>query len=330
VWANGGSMSDAAWVAQEFDISSVADNQPTVYLRWTMGTTDGSVVYCGWNIDDIEIWGLGTVGPQCATDPDCDDGHYCNGVETCVDDYCHAGTPIDCDDAVGCTDDSCNEILDQCDNVPNDAYCVDSLFCNGVETCDAASDCLPGASPCPGQVCDEVEDLCYGCDGNGICETGERCDSCSGDCPSGDFGGCGNGVCELELLEDCLSCPSDCNGRQTGKPLNRYCCGDGDGQNPSRCRDARCTMYGRGCVEQSPGYYCCGDGFCYPGEDVCSCSLDCGSPPAAELHCTNGIDDDCDGFTDRDDDDCACLERRAPCSTHSECCSDNCFKGRCK
>jgi hypothetical protein len=23
-----------------------------------MGSTDGSVRYCGWNIDDIEIWGL--------------------------------------------------------------------------------------------------------------------------------------------------------------------------------------------------------------------------------------------------------------------------------
>jgi hypothetical protein len=69
---------------------------------------------------------------------------------------------------------------------------------------------------------------------------------------------------------------------------------------------------------------------CDPGEDVCSCSIDCGSPPAAELHCTNGIDDDCDGLTDRDDADCACLPKRAECLTNKECCSDNCFKGHCK
>jgi len=330
MWTNGGSMSDGTWVAQEFDLSSVADNQPTVYLRWTMGSTDGSVTYCGWNIDDIEIWGLGSVGPQCYEDPDCNDGHYCNGVEACVDDYCHAGTPIDCDDGVGCTDDTCNEILEQCDNVPNDAYCIDSLFCNGVETCDAVSDCLPGTDPCPGQVCDEVDDLCLGCDDDGLCEASEDCNSCAGDCIGGEFGGCGNGVCELELLEDCLSCPSDCNGKQTGKPSSRFCCGDGDGQNPSGCRDVRCSMNGMSCVDSSPGSYCCGDGECDPGEDRCSCSIDCGSPPGEELHCTNGIDDDCDGLTDRDDVDCACLPKRAECLSPEQCCSNNCFKGHCK
>ncbi|MCG6879420.1 MAG: hypothetical protein LJE96_09785, partial [Deltaproteobacteria bacterium] len=41
---------------QELDISSVADNQSTVYLRWTMGPTDDQYQYCGWNIDDVEIW----------------------------------------------------------------------------------------------------------------------------------------------------------------------------------------------------------------------------------------------------------------------------------
>ena len=24
-------------------------------IRWVMGTTDGSVTFCGWNIDDVEI-----------------------------------------------------------------------------------------------------------------------------------------------------------------------------------------------------------------------------------------------------------------------------------
>ena len=45
----------------EYDISAVADGQSTVYVRWTMGTTDTFVaVLCGWNIDDVEIWGSGT------------------------------------------------------------------------------------------------------------------------------------------------------------------------------------------------------------------------------------------------------------------------------
>ena len=63
LWQNSGQVTDSAWSQQEFDISSVANNQATVYLRWTMGTTDSSWLYSGWNIDDVEIWGLAPSGP---------------------------------------------------------------------------------------------------------------------------------------------------------------------------------------------------------------------------------------------------------------------------
>jgi hypothetical protein len=55
IWENSGTVSDFAWGYQEFDISAIADNQPTVYLRWTMGTTDGAWRFCGWNIDDVQL-----------------------------------------------------------------------------------------------------------------------------------------------------------------------------------------------------------------------------------------------------------------------------------
>jgi hypothetical protein len=53
-----GSLCDGSWVQCSYDISAVADSQPTVYIRWRMGPTDGSVTYPGWNIDDVEIWGV--------------------------------------------------------------------------------------------------------------------------------------------------------------------------------------------------------------------------------------------------------------------------------
>jgi hypothetical protein len=58
-WANpsGVSISDSTWVPMTLDISTVADGAPTVYLRWRMGPTDGTITYPGWNIDDVEIWG---------------------------------------------------------------------------------------------------------------------------------------------------------------------------------------------------------------------------------------------------------------------------------
>lgn len=59
VWAHSGAaISEAAWSLQSYDISAVADNQATVYIRWGMGTTDGSVTYPGWNIDDVQIFGV--------------------------------------------------------------------------------------------------------------------------------------------------------------------------------------------------------------------------------------------------------------------------------
>ena len=50
-------ITDKEWMHVEYEISTVADHQPTVYLRWVMGPTNYILVYCGWNIDDIEIWG---------------------------------------------------------------------------------------------------------------------------------------------------------------------------------------------------------------------------------------------------------------------------------
>lgn len=48
--------SDGAWVECVYDISDTADGQATVYIRWTMGTTDGSWQFCGWNIDDVSVY----------------------------------------------------------------------------------------------------------------------------------------------------------------------------------------------------------------------------------------------------------------------------------
>ncbi|HPQ40344.1 MAG TPA: C25 family cysteine peptidase, partial [bacterium] len=52
---DGGSVSPSTWSYAEFDISSVAAGSPDVKVRWVMGTTDSSVTYCGWNIDDVMV-----------------------------------------------------------------------------------------------------------------------------------------------------------------------------------------------------------------------------------------------------------------------------------
>ncbi len=61
-------LNESAWSEQTYDISATADDQATVYIRWVMGTTDGSVTYHGWNIDDVEV--LGLVSSACPGDTD--------------------------------------------------------------------------------------------------------------------------------------------------------------------------------------------------------------------------------------------------------------------
>jgi subtilisin-like proprotein convertase family protein len=74
IWENGSStMDETSWTEQVYDISGYADGVSTVRLRWTLGPTDSSVTYQGWNIDDIVIIATDTsVEPP----PDCNE----NGV----------------------------------------------------------------------------------------------------------------------------------------------------------------------------------------------------------------------------------------------------------
>ena len=58
VWENGATIADFDWTPVSLDLSAIASNQASVLIRWTMGTTDTSQVFCGWNIDDLQITAL--------------------------------------------------------------------------------------------------------------------------------------------------------------------------------------------------------------------------------------------------------------------------------
>ncbi len=78
----------------------------------------------------------------CLIDSECDDGNACNGAETCNGTYCVYGIPINCDDGVSCTNDSCDDQTGACVNTPNDAICNDGFTCTGFETCDGLLGCI--------------------------------------------------------------------------------------------------------------------------------------------------------------------------------------------
>ena len=71
LYQNSASMTSTSWSKVSYNISAIADNKPTVYFRWVMGTTDTSVQYTGWNIDDLEVSAVITATP-CPSDIDGD------------------------------------------------------------------------------------------------------------------------------------------------------------------------------------------------------------------------------------------------------------------
>jgi len=61
VWEHTGSsdITDESWQIMEYDISHIADNQDTVYLRWSYQILSAQAYsYSGWNIDDVELLGI--------------------------------------------------------------------------------------------------------------------------------------------------------------------------------------------------------------------------------------------------------------------------------
>lgn len=244
------------------------------------------------------------LGPECTTDADCDDGLFCNGLETCSAETCKEGTDP-------CPGENCDETNDVC--VPlvcdNDGVCESGEDCN-----NCGSDCISGTS---GSVC-----------GDGVCEigAGEDCNSCPADCNGVTTGKPSNRYCCGDDF-DCsdLICASNgniCDSVSGGGVA--YCCGDGTcggDENSVNC-------------EVDCGPPPCGDDVCDPGagEDKCSCSADCGAPPSTEATlCADGFDNDCDGQTDCVDDDCigdpscdTCSALGEICSNNADCCSSTC------
>lgn len=128
---------------------------------------------------EYQFLGLGCSGG----DEECDDGRFCNTTERCIlglgecvagepncpdssisdcnelADQCAAGclTNIDCDDGIPCTIDVCVLPGGACMNTANHGFCDDGLFCNGLETCSPTLGCQPGADPCGGSNCDEID-----------------------------------------------------------------------------------------------------------------------------------------------------------------------------
>ncbi|HIA03507.1 MAG TPA: hypothetical protein EYN06_06180 [Myxococcales bacterium] len=189
-----------------------------------------------------------TVNGQCKGQPQnelCSDDRWCNGKEIChPKSGCIPGTPpsppldddpddclaagpcndltksfpvipsTNCDDGVECTADKCTPGIG-CIGTPNDDWCDDGLFCNGIEFCDSKEDCIAGTTievddtvACTLDNCNEETQtvthtaINSACDDGNFCNGTEQCHMVDG-CTSGAAVSVNDGIaCTVDLCDE--------------------------------------------------------------------------------------------------------------------------------
>ena len=160
------------------------------------------------------------------------DGLTFNFESTCQTGVCTEGGTQDCNDAVGCTDNSCDAVIG-CDIVANDAICGDDNYCNGTETCNILLDCQPGEDViCSGNDLTQIANCNNNPDNNPLTWDyfvgfTSSCDEVNDECTTGFIDlthGC-NTTCGAEC-----EIGVDCQPYQTCDTLSCTCVGGGQFQ----------------------------------------------------------------------------------------------------
>ncbi len=256
---------------------------------------------------------------DCTHTPDdtvCSDNDVCTGIETCdLTADCVPGTPLDCNDGISCTADTCDPLAgcshtpddtacddgvgcttDTCDpandctHVPDDAACSDNDVCTGIETCDLAADCVPGTP--------------LDCN-DGISCTADTCDPLAGCSHAPDDTACDDGVgCTTDTCDPASGC---------GHVPDATSCDDA---NPCTLDTCDPTT---GCVS-TPDDTACDDGIACT-TDVCDATAGCTNTPD-DAACDDAVActvDTCDVTTD-----CIHTPDDASCDDANPCTADAC------
>jgi len=209
---------------------------------------------------------------ECLNDAACDDGLYCNGVESCDAGKCVVGEAIVCSTSLECATASCNEEDDACSVDVINCACVADVDCDDGNSC-TANTCVEGAC----EITNLANDL--DCDDGLFCTDVDRCMDgvCKGSTRSIDdmvectidtcneAGKVVSHVTNNDLCNDNLACTKDVCHTGTGcanTPLTACVSNDG-------CCPAGCTSTDSDCSAN------CGDGVCGIGENCLNCLTDC-------------------------------------------------------
>ncbi|MBI5486514.1 MAG: hypothetical protein HY905_04205 [Deltaproteobacteria bacterium] len=270
----------------------------------------GTAVVCDDGVD-CTADSCDPAGGACTFTPNdavCADADLCNGDETCDPVAgCRPGTPVDCDDGIGCTADTCTTSTGRCHNAADDAVCDDGVLCNGQEICDVRSGCAAGTPPtcsdgiaCTDDRCNAGTDRCMNTPNDATCSDGLFCNGAEV-CSTAT--GCGPGT--PPACSDGVACTTDACDPTAGGGTGA-CVSTAPDRDRDTYPDAACT--GTDCDD-----------------------LDAAVHPGAAESC-NAIDDDCEGGTD---EAYACVRGTTmSCSTScgsagTQLCSNTCAWGAC-
>ncbi len=235
----------------------------------------------------------------CAELDTCGDGS-CEGYESCIN------CPEDCDcgedvcflnecctpwcGGMNCGDDGCGGVCGECAEGQEcmDGACLTPPSGPGCEVIEGVAGC--GGCDCEACVCEmdawccnnEWDAICVGeCQdcgfclletecGNGICEPGEDCALCAGDCPCKPGHWCNEGTCEEG------ECPVQCDGKECGDDGCGGSCGE-CGEGTTCFEDLCCTPWCGGMICGDDG---CGGlfGECAEGDECIAGA--CMAPPS--------------------------------------------------
>jgi len=258
----------------------------------------------------------------------CDDGDLCTENDQCSGGEC-AGTPVDCDDDNVCTDDACNPANGNCEHSNNTDFCDDGNACTADDQC-SGGDCAGTAitcddgNPCTDDSCDTQSGCVFtpntvSCDDGNACTADDRC--ADGECSGyaivcDDDNVCTDDSCDTET--GCIFTPNtnNCDDGDTCT-MNDICSGGSCGGEPLDADDD-------GHVPEA-----CGGDDCDDSNATVNPGIFEG--PFGEELCSDGLDNDCDGLTDEDDNGCAQCQSDSDCSDGNECNGqETCSDGLCR
>ncbi|MEK6674575.1 MAG: matrixin family metalloprotease [Planctomycetota bacterium] len=276
---------------------------------------------------------------ECALFPfPCDDGLFCNGAETRLNDECILGE-------APCAPDQCDEESDLCMTPPEpctpETCDNDGLFCTGTEAC-MNGECESPGDPCVALdlLCDEETKSCVQCFEDGQCNDDSECtmDACIEHVcthtpnPCDDADACTTDTCVDNL---CVHVPGACGGGgggNGGDACTGVTCNDGNACTNDTCVNGGCISTPVNCPDD--GLFCNGNESCGPLTGVCASS---GNPCTGIQICDEAgnvcvaapcaIDADCDDSNACTNDACVnngCQNSPVNCDDDVACTDDAC------